>query len=83
VGFLAIWFVVLWMLIRWHTQRRVNRLLARWQGHDPALDLAISPVAAALEWSDQLLEPIHAARRHADALITRTETLRASLSSAA
>ena len=32
VTFLLIWFAVLWLLLRWDTQRQVNRLLLKWRG---------------------------------------------------
>ncbi len=76
--FLLIWFAVLWLIIRWNTQRRVNRLLLRWRGtdaHDPSVNLA----SATLEWIDGLIDPIRLARSRADALVERTESLRASV----
>lgn len=76
--FLLLWFAILWLLIRWDTQRRVNRLLQRWRGaeaNDPSVNLA----TATLEWIDGLIEPIRVARGRADALIERTEALRASV----
>ena len=76
--FLIIWFAVLWLLIRWDTQRRVNRLLLRWRGTD-ASDPSVNLAAATLEWIDGLIEPIRVARGRADALVERTEALRASV----
>ncbi|HEV2295527.1 MAG TPA: GTPase domain-containing protein [Tepidisphaeraceae bacterium] len=76
--FLLIWFAVLWLLIRWDTQRRVNRLLLRWRGTD-ANDPSVNLATATLEWIDGLIEPIRTARARADALVQRTEQLRASL----
>jgi hypothetical protein len=76
--FLLIWFAVLWLLIRWDTQRRVNRLLLRWRGTD-SRDPSVNLAAATLEWIDGLIEPVRVARGRADALVERTEALRASL----
>lgn len=83
VGFLAIWFVVLWLYIRWHTHRRVGRLLKRWQSNESTSDASLSPIGTTVEWIDNLLDPIRAARQRADALVDRTESLRTSLATAA
>jgi len=56
----------------------VNRLLQRWRGTesgDPSVNLA----AATIEWIDGLIEPIRVARGRAEALVERTEALRASI----
>jgi hypothetical protein len=76
--FLLIWFTVLWLLIRWNTQRRVNRLLTRWRGADTG-DPSVNLAAATLEWIDGLIDPVRTARQRADALVERTEALRASI----
>jgi hypothetical protein len=76
--FLLIWFAVLWLLIRWNTQRRVNRLLERWRAAD-ASDPSVNLATATLEWIDGLIEPVRIARGRADALVQRTEELRASV----
>ena len=73
-----LWFAGLWVLVRCDTQRRVNRLLLKWRGteaRDPSVNLA----AATLEWIDGLIEPVRVARGRADALVERTEALRASV----
>src|SRR5690606_28007053 len=44
VSFLALWFLVIWLALRWNTQRRVNRLLARWKSAaypDRSLNLTV------------------------------------------
>ena len=51
VGFLAIYFVALWMWLRWAAYRRVDRGLRR------ATD-ADHPASVVLAWNEQLLEPI-------------------------
>jgi hypothetical protein len=77
-AFLAIWFLFLWLVLRWDTQRRVSKLLARWQRLDSG-DAASSPAAAALTWTDQLLDPIHTARQREQHLLARAEALRKQL----
>src|SRR5262249_30179301 len=55
-GFLGIWFVFLWLILRWDTQRRVAKMLTRWQevGDDTdtaeTTDESLNPAAAALAW---------------------------------
>jgi hypothetical protein len=74
-GFLAIWFLVLWCILRWDTQRRVARLLTRWRatgGEESNLNLP----TAVMAWLDELLDPIHVARQREEALAERTEALR-------
>ncbi|MGC4032957.1 MAG: GTPase domain-containing protein [Tepidisphaeraceae bacterium] len=51
VGMLAIYFIALWMLLRWLGYRKVERTLRQ------ATD-ATHPAAAVLDWSGRLLEPI-------------------------
>src|SRR5215216_273696 len=55
-AFLVIWFVALWMFLRWDTHRRVNRLIARWTSAD--LNSALSLNGQVVSWIDDLLEPI-------------------------
>ena len=77
-AFLAIWFLFLWLVLRWNTQRRVNALLARWRRLDGG-DSASNPASAALAWVDELLDPIRTARQREEHLATRAETLRRQL----
>jgi hypothetical protein len=51
VGFLAIYFIALWMWLRWLAYRRVDRLLRA------ATDSA-HPAAAVVTWSQHLLDPL-------------------------
>jgi hypothetical protein len=76
--FLLIWYLVLWTLIRWNTQRRVNRLLSRWRAAD-SRDPSVNLATATIEWIDGLVEPVRSARSRADAIVQRTEALRASI----
>ena len=57
VTFLIIWFTVIWLALRWNTQRRVARFLARMRSadeRDPALNLT----AQAVQWMADLLTPL-------------------------
>jgi GTPase Era involved in 16S rRNA processing len=72
IGFLLLYFIVLYAILRWHTQRRVNQLLHRWQRPDaePALSLG----AQSIEWMDDLLAPM---RDHRDQLLSLSERIEA------
>lgn len=53
VAFLAIYFVALWMWLRWLAYRRVDRALRRASDAD-------HPAAVVLTWTNELLQPIRA-----------------------
>lgn len=81
-GFLILYFVALWLALRWNTQRRVVRLLNSWQAaamSDPSLSLA----AQTLEWIQHLLSPLRQARERMESLASRAEAMRDSISKAA
>jgi hypothetical protein len=79
VGFLAIYFLTLWMILRWDTQRRVTKMLSRWRDLEAGQDATLNPSAAALAWVDELLDPIRSAREREEALVQRADTLRQQL----
>jgi hypothetical protein len=70
--FLGMWYFVLWVILRWDTQRRVGRLANRWKNDSSDLSLA----AQTLSWLDDLLAPIRTARERADALRQRVDAIR-------
>lgn len=75
VTFLIIWFTVIWLALRWNTQRRLARLMERWKSvdyPDPSLNLA----AQAMQWMRSLLDPIAAAGERMKSLAERTQALR-------
>jgi hypothetical protein len=76
--FLLVYFVVLWAVIRWDTQRRVTRLMARWRAGD-APDPILNPTAQAAEWMDGLLAEVRAARERMRRLIAGSDSLRKQL----
>ena len=81
-GFLILYFIALWLALRWNTQRRVNRLLERWKlatVSDPELNL----FTQTLHWVDALVAPITAAHERVTSLAERAEALRSRLGKAA
>jgi hypothetical protein len=82
VGFLLIYFAALWLALRWNTQRRVARLLARWKlaaDPDPSLNLATQ----SLLWVDTLTQPIRVAHERMAAVANRANELRGAIDRAA
>jgi hypothetical protein len=74
-GFLIIYYVALWLALRWNTQRKVGRLMTRWRAAnfpDPTLNLATQTV----QWMDGLIAPIAAAHDRMQSLADRVITLR-------
>ena len=81
-GFLAIYFAVLWLALRWNTQRKVARMSARWRSSDdpnPQLNLATQ----ALQWVDDLTDPIRHAHDRMGSLAERAASLKAESEKAA
>lgn len=72
--FLCIWFIVLWLALRWNMQRRVHRLLHRWQATNAA-DANLNLTRTTLEWMDGLLAPIRGAEERMRSLAQRVEGL--------
>jgi GTPase Era involved in 16S rRNA processing len=81
VGFLILYFVGLWLALRWNTQRKVARVVSRWGGdeQDPSLSL----FAQTLQWLDGLVTPVRQAKDRMDSLATRAEAARNSFGQAA
>jgi hypothetical protein len=78
VTFLLIWFLALWMILRYSTHRRVNRLVEIWRSSvDPQDPLSLT--GQTISWMDDLIEPIRAQRERTEAVVRRIEVLRASL----
>ena len=75
VSFLALWFLVIWLALRWNTQRRVNKLLSRWKSADHP-DRSLNLTSEALEWMSGLIEPIRRHRERVESLATRADELR-------
>ncbi len=69
-AFLLLWYGGLWLLLRWHTQRRVERALAVRSPRDEA-----DPAAVVADWLDDLLAPLHAYRQRLHELLDRVQQL--------
>jgi hypothetical protein len=65
--FLAMYFFVLWVILRWHTQRRINRFVMKWKNESSDLSLTVQTV----RWLDELLAPVHSAKEQVGGLIDR------------
>ncbi len=76
-GFLAVYYLALWLIIKWDTQRRVDNCVGRWKTHDTDPNLSLP--AQVLEWTAALLDPIHRARRQLADLAHRADELRQAL----
>ena len=74
VTFLIIWFTVIWLWLRWGTQRRVGRLLSRWKSPD-ARDEALNLNAQAMRWMADLLAPVRRVRERTEDVARRAMAL--------
>jgi hypothetical protein len=70
--FLTMYFFVLWVILRWDTQRRINRFASRWKSDSSDLSLTIQT----MRWLDELLFPIRGEREQLENLIRRAEELK-------
>ncbi len=70
VSFLAMWFLVIWLALRWNTQRRVNRLLDKWKAANYP-DRSLNLTAETLEWMAGLVEPIRRNRERVESVVLR------------
>ena len=77
-GFLLIYFLALWAILRWDTQRRVNKLIERWKATS-SIDAPLSLSGQVMEWMDELLDPIRFHRDRIASLVERVEALRSEL----
>ena len=82
VTFLIIWFTVIWLALRWNTQRRVGRFLERMRSadeRDPSLNLT----AQAVQWMAELLTPLRQTSERMTDLARRTRALEQTAGAAA
>ena len=77
IGFLTLYFVVLWVFLRWDTHRRVIRFIRRINSGDG--DANLSLVAQVMSWMDELLEPLRRDAEIADELSQRMVKIREKL----
>ncbi len=79
VGFLLVWFALLWVMVRWRVRRGVESAVRQWQrGETPDADGSLP--ATVVAWSERLLDPIRTARQRAEELVRRGDEIRRGLS---
>ena len=81
-GFLIIYFIALWLALRWNTQRQVTRLSRTWRDGD-APDPTINVFAQTIEWLNSLSSPLRTARERLESLANRAAAVQQSLDRAA
>ncbi len=74
-AFLLIWFAVLWMLLRWQTLRRVNRLIVKWSRMSRTDD-DLSLQATGLNWLEELMQPLQQYQARMQTLAGRLNDVR-------
>ena len=72
--FFAIYYSLLWVILRWDTQRRIAKQFIRWQRADGDSDQNLA--ARVVDWLDQLVQPIRKVRQESSELTARIEKLR-------
>ena len=80
VGFLILYFIALWLALRWNTQRKVAKLMRSWKSAafpDPLLNLP----AQTLQWIDALVAPVREARDRMESLAQRAAAFHEELGS--
>jgi hypothetical protein len=80
VTFLLLWLFILWVMLRWGTQRRVTRIIERWKRADSDDDLSLPQQV--IQWTDEMLDPIHRRRERVEQILKQAELLRAQLNAA-
>jgi hypothetical protein len=69
--FLLLYFFLLWVILRWHTQRRVAKFAARWKADTSDLSLTMQTIA----WMDDLLAPVRGAKEKVQDLADRRKSI--------
>ncbi|NLX12443.1 MAG: GTPase domain-containing protein [Phycisphaerales bacterium] len=80
VGLLAVYFLVIWLILKWHTQRHVDRLLEKWKEADEQ-DPEQSLAGTIMIWVQRMLAPISRTRQRMALLLQQSAELRRKLSS--
>ena len=80
-GFLILYFLALWLALRWNTQRSVARTLHRWRSADIPDDINL--FAQTLRWIDNLITPIRQARDRMESLARRAAAAKTEFGKAA
>ena len=74
VTFLIIWFTVIWLALRWNTQRRVARFLARMRSPGER-DESLNLTAQAVRWMGELVAPVRRSSERMSELAGRAKAL--------
>ena len=82
VTFLIIWFTVIWLALRWNTQRRVGRFLARMRSPDERDD-SLNLTAQTVRWMGELVSPVRQSCDRMSDLARRARALEQATSAAA
>ncbi len=69
--FLTMYFFLLWIILRWDTQRRIARLSRRWKSYGSEMSLD----GVAVQWLDDLVQPIRSVHEKATLLAERAGKL--------
>ena len=76
VGFLLIYFISLWAILRWSTHRKASKILDRWN-RDQANELSLTN--AVIDWTDELLQPLSQRKNEVADLLKRADLHREEL----
>jgi hypothetical protein len=82
VTFLIIWFTVIWLALRWNTQRRVARFLLRMRSPDER-DVSLNLTAQAMQWMGELVGPARRSCERTTDLARRAKALEQTTGAAA
>jgi GTPase Era involved in 16S rRNA processing len=69
--FLTMYFFLLWIILRWDTQRRIGRLARKWKSVSSEMSLEV----VAVGWLDDLTQPIRSKYETAKSLAERAQKL--------
>jgi hypothetical protein len=69
--FLLLYFFLLWVILRWHTQRRVAKFAAKWRDDSSDLSLTMQTIS----WLDELLLPVRDAKEKVQGLAERRRAI--------
>jgi hypothetical protein len=81
-GFLILYFIALWLALRWNTQRKVAKAAGQWRTGDQP-DSSLSLFAQTLQWLDALVTPVRQARDRMESLANRAQAARSDFGKAA
>jgi GTPase Era involved in 16S rRNA processing len=70
LGFLLIYFIALWAILRFGTHRKASRLLEKWN-RDEESDLSLTH--AVIDWTDDLLEPLTKQQQQLEAMLQQVD----------